>query len=195
MVPLKDFLPDLLPYVVGCPEPVALRALRMAARRFCYDTWVVTVDSGSIAVPPGHVEIDLSSVVDTGLVPIGVVRMEMDGISTELLGRTGHGIRANEALTLTLPTPPKTATTFRGIVAVAPSLTSDVVPDDLAGRWRETVVAEAASSTAAIPGTAYSNTGVVQLCNDVYLRGVGDARTEANRLYGGFIRVRGKAFD
>ena len=194
MVSLKDFLPDLLPYVGGCPEPVALRALRMSARRFCYDTWAITTDSGVLMVNPGQVELDLSDAVDTGLVPIGLVQMELAGTKYQLMGRYGSGIKANDALTITLPSAPSTPTPFRGVIAVAPNMTTESLPDELGYRWRDGVVAGAAAYLAGVPATTYASPDVAVAGAAKYMRVAGDARIEAYRLYGGQVMVRARRF-
>lgn len=194
MVSLKDFLPDLLPYVAGCPEPVALRAIRMAARRFCYDTWAVTADSGVLMINPGQVELDLSDAVDTGLVPIGLVQMELGGLKQTLVGRYGNGIKANDALTITLPSTPSSPTPFRGVIAVAPNTVTESLPDELGHRWRDAIIGGAAASLAGVPATVYASPDIVAGGAATYLRGVGNARIEAARLYGGQVVTKGRRF-
>ena len=50
MKSLELFLPYLLPQLPGCPEPLALQQLALAARDFCHDTHVIQVVTGPEAV-------------------------------------------------------------------------------------------------------------------------------------------------
>lgn len=59
MKPLEDILPHVLPFAAGCPEPIALRAIRKAAIQFCERTklWRTTdkyyaEPQCDIALPP-----------------------------------------------------------------------------------------------------------------------------------------------
>lgn len=74
----EDFLPDVMIDVPGCPEPVAVNALRHALEEFCRKSLWWTADISPIDVIAGVHTYDLvSPVIDT--VVAGILRISHDG--------------------------------------------------------------------------------------------------------------------
>lgn len=74
----EDFLPDVMLDVPGCPEPVAVNALRHALEEFCRKSLWWTADIDPVDVVAGVHTYDLvSPVLDT--VVAGILRIAHDG--------------------------------------------------------------------------------------------------------------------
>ncbi|WP_018865126.1 hypothetical protein [Thioalkalivibrio sp. ARh3] len=53
MVEIEQFLPDVLPEVPGCPEPMAERQILDATIRFCRDTYAWQAEIDQLRIPEG----------------------------------------------------------------------------------------------------------------------------------------------
>ncbi len=76
MKALTEFLPEVLPHVPGCPQPVAVNAVRNAVIEFLADTGLL---EQTVAVSLSPEEVEYSIDVDTGRVATTVVRAACNG--------------------------------------------------------------------------------------------------------------------
>jgi hypothetical protein len=175
VVELSQFLPRLMPYVLGVSEPLAIQALRDSAIRFCTDSNVVstTLDplTTIVAVPTYELEApDAYTVVSTvlkvwydGKIIPSVPYDTATGMYSTSPGapRFFFGEMVDEVFSLTLmPTPDVTkANSLRVRVALKPTRTTTKVHDVLYDRYIEGIVNGAISILCAVPDQPYTDFG------------------------------------
>jgi hypothetical protein len=81
-VKFEEFLPDVLPYVTGVPEVVAISAIRDSAIDFCRKTNYWQYDIGPLTIENGQSEVSLSVDFD---VDVNVVRVMQVYLGEHLL--------------------------------------------------------------------------------------------------------------
>ena len=169
----EAFLPEVMPNVAGCPEMVAINAVRQACREFCtrttiwrstlaaidsvlgQPTYSIVLASGSEVVLPLHVEYN-----DIHLSPTTEEKLEdayptwrdaSNGTPTMYLIETKGTIR--------LHVPPDSAITG-GIsvrVALRPTMTADTVEDIVYTDWSERIADGALARLTKMAGKDWSN--------------------------------------
>lgn len=171
MVELKSFLPSLLPYVMGCSEPLAIQALRDSAIEFCRRSLVVTTTLDPITVTQNTASYELEAPDQTVIEQVLKVWFEGKLLgaapfeaATELYGPAGSprhffGQDIDEVFSLTLlPTPDKTVrNSLRVRVALSPSRSATTVHDVLYERYEEGIVAGAKGILMAVPDQPFSD--------------------------------------
>lgn len=172
MVNLSNFFPRLLPYVVGCPEPLAQQALLDSAIEFCRRSQVVTTNLDLITVREGVANYELDS--PSNQVSIDqVLKVWYDGTlmsaapyetATALFNPAGapryfFGQEIDETFTLTLLPAPET-TVRNGLLVRAslrPTRNATQVYDILYDRHIEGVVAGAMGILMSIPEQPFTD--------------------------------------
>lgn len=182
MTPLTQFLPYVLPYALGAPEPMALQELRTACIEFCnttlLDQEIATATATAnkadyeIAVPPHKALTKILGVLyqDTWLTPTPV-----ESVRSALALRGNVGSATVQAATpetyfqktptsaeISLyPVPDVTTVSMLTIrAAFAPARTATQVEDFLFDDWVDVIAAGALWKLAAVPGQSYTNPDV-----------------------------------
>jgi hypothetical protein len=169
MKPISDFFPRVLPYLPGCPEPMAEQALLDSAIAFCEDSSAVRV-----SLVPVAVTVDVSTYsldAPSQQVIARVMGVQFDGrplypVSAEdvelLTGATGNPVayytrQGTTSLELVLfPTPDVTGSLDIS-VATLPARTATQLPDELFVYWSDAVTAGAISRAKAIPNQPFTD--------------------------------------
>jgi hypothetical protein len=174
VVDLKSFLPRLLPYVVGCPEPLALQALRDSAIEFCQRSLVLTTLLDPINLragvanyeiqPPENTQVAQTLKAWTDGVLLQPIPYEMAGVLSLPGGqpRYFYGQEIDESYFLTLlPTPEKKLTGGLKVrAALRPSRSTDTVNDLLYERYAPAVVDGAMGILMAVPNQPFTDFGM-----------------------------------
>ena len=173
MVNLSQFFPRLLPYVVGCPEPLAQQALLDSAIDFCNRTSVVSLELDPLTVVKNvdTYEIDTpdqTSVATTlkvwydGKIIDPVPYEQATGMYSSMNGapRYYFGSFVDEVYSLTLlPMPRDTlANSLRIRVALTPTRSATQVHSILYDRYADGIVAGAMAIICSIPDQPFTNT-------------------------------------
>lgn len=172
MVNLSQFFPRLMPYVVGCPEPLAQQALLDAAIEFCTKSNAVSVMLDPVTTISGIATYEIDTPSQTGV--SAVLKLWHDGNlilplpfeqATSLFNnpngspRFFFGQYVDEAFCVTLlPTPDKTvANGLRMRAALTPTRSATQVHDILYDRYADAIVQGAISTLCAVPDQPFTD--------------------------------------
>lgn len=172
MVNLSQFFPRLLPYVVGCPEPLAQQALLDAAIEFCNKGNAVSLMLDPITTIKGTATYEIETPTQTGVST--VLKLWYDGNVLSPLPyeqalslfnnpngapRFFYGQYVDEVYSITLlPTPDKTVPNGLQIrVALTPTRSATQVHTILYDRYADAIVQGAISTLSAIPDQPFTN--------------------------------------
>jgi len=197
MKAVSDFFPRVIPYLPGCPEPLAARALVDSAIQFCDESLVLRqkLDAFSTVDGVGSYELDtptnqqVSRVMKVWLdgVLIGPVPVD-DAVPMSTPKQKPYAFyttRVDSEFLLNLyPTPDK----LYSIVveaAMRPARDATSLEDDLFHLWVNPVVMGAMGILQSIPGQAFSEPTEGQRNSLMAL-----ALARKARIEGGFGRVR-----
>lgn len=208
--PLTDFLSRLSPLVPGCPQPMALQALRDTAIDFCTRTHVVRAVGDPVTLRPGVAQYDLDLPGGMDAIRVlnawyGSTRLELapaqqvTAVGAYTASVSGAPVAAYvlEPATIHLfPTPDAQATEPLVVqFATRPTRQASEVDDVLFDEWVEVIVAGALARLAVVPGTSFSNADMAVLGAGQYAAGVSAAKLEARKGHvRGDVRVRGLTF-
>ena len=205
MQSLDNFLPHLLPWVIGCPTPLAHQELVRSARLFCEETNVVVrVVTATLFKGESTYDIDLDTDTDATRILAAWIGDQKLHVPTARLathqtvvGNDGQGhpivvtSTGPNSVTLT-PAPDKNYEQLLTVeVATRPKITARVLDDSLYTKWLEGVVSGAVGGIAAMPGQPYSDMIQASAAEARFWRAVNRARIEAQRgPVGTTLRVR-----
>jgi len=197
MKAVSDFFTRVIPYLPGCPEPLAARALVDSAIQFCDESLVLRqkLDAFSTVAGDGSYELDappsqqISRVMKVWLdgVLIGPVPVD-DAVPLSTPNQKPYAFyttRIDSEFLLNLyPTPDKV---YSIVVeaAMRPIRDVDSLEDDLFHLWINPVVTGAMGILQSIPGQAFSEPTEGQRNSLMAL-----ALARKARIEGGFGRVR-----
>lgn len=188
---LSDFYPRILPYVVGCPDPVAEQALRDTIIAFCDETQVVhealtsfnaTAGTASYTLSAPSANEAISRVLDVS-VDGRTIRPMPSADAFGLQAQSGtptwfHTTRVGSQLKLVLyPTPDKAATIIVD-AALKPTRTATQVQDDLYDLWLDTLAAGTISRLASIPGQSFTDLPLAAVKQAEFISGLKKARID-----------------
>ena len=189
MQSLDKFMPRLLPWVTGCPLPLAQQELVRSAIAFCEETNAVCTDTDPIQLVIGAAEYD--SGIDSDQELTRVMGAWLGGRPLSLLVRedhsedTGTPVAASVGQMNTVvvyPTPDKqTSDKLRLRVATRPKITARRLDDALLNKWSEGVVFGAIARLCAIPGQPFSDSAQAMSADVHFWRAVNRARVESRR--------------
>lgn len=171
MVNLSQFLPRLLPNVIGCSEPLALQALLDSAIDFCHRSLVITTTLDPITVTANKSNYELDVPAQTSIAQVLKVWYDGSPISaapyetaTALYNPNGaprhfFGQEIDEVFNLSLlPTPDKTVRNGLSVrVALRPTRSATQVHDILYERYAEGIVAGAMGILMATPDQSFTD--------------------------------------
>jgi hypothetical protein len=208
MIGVDALFPRVLPYVVGCSEPMASQAILDSAIRFCDKTDVIREPLDAFPTVSGLASYDietpnrqmrvgriLSVTVDNDKI-FGVFEEDADNLS-EIEGKpTAFYTRRTES-TLALWLNPIPDNRYSVVInaSFTPEINATSLPDDLVNRWYEGVVAGAISQLASLPNMPFSNPALAAQKEMEHLKACGDARRESyyGRIRGG-SRIKPRPF-
>lgn len=209
MKPLSAFFPRILPYLPGCPEPLAAQVLLDAAIEFCDSSLVLRQNLDSFKTFAGQVQYDLdppSAQHDINRV-LGVTldgKELSSGLAEVIRGdlptagakpRGFYTDRTDSVFTLMLSPPPDGAYNVVVNVALSPSRTATQLDDDLFYLWVEPVVAKTLARAMQVPGQPFTNLAQARVLLDSAARQTVSSRVESNYgLVRGSMRVRNRPF-
>lgn len=195
------FFPDMSPHLPGCPSVVLRHELRRAAQRFFLNTQAWQMLLPAIPVAAGTDSITLPAPA----ADLEIVRIESatyDGVRIEVKSATAiegenpddwtaHTGTPNTLIQLTpgivIPYPVPATTAASGLrlrVSVRPNESSLGIPDEMATRFREAIIAGANSSLMLYPGKPWTNPDMAAVNNQIFQSAIGEARAAAARSYG-----------
>ncbi len=166
----SEFLPHLLPWAVGCPDPTAINAVRNAAIEFCTRTkiWQETQDAETIAV--GALPFELSGPSGANVVQVLSCKVDgqaLDAVTIDYLDASvsrwedQSGTPSNffqpSLLELNFFPQPTAAISLRLRVAYAPSRSSTTLDRAVFENYAPTITAGALSALLLIPEVPFGN--------------------------------------
>lgn len=172
MIELDRFLPRMLPYLVGCPDPLAKQALVDSAIEFCSRTNAVSTALDPISTVGGSATYELEPPAETKVSLVQRVWYEGDLIvpvpyeqATGIYGRPEGSPRfyfgefVDEVYSITLvPTPDKNSSEgLRIRAALVPTRSATKLHDVLFDRYADAVVHGAIAIVASIPDQSYTD--------------------------------------
>jgi|688.fasta_scaffold162121_3 hypothetical protein len=209
MKALSAFFPRILPYLPGCPEPLAAQVLIDAAIEFCDSSLVLRQNLDTFNTVVGRVQYDLdapSAQHDISRV-LGVTLDDKElvaGMAEAIRGdmptapakpRGFYTDRTDSVFTLMLSPPPDEVYSVLVNVALSPARTATQLDDDLYNTWINPIVSSAIAQAMQIPGQPFSNPAQAQILLNSVARQTVTSRIEGN--YGfvrGSMRVRSRPF-
>lgn len=163
-----DFFPHVMPTVPGCPEPMAISALREAAIEFCQRTrlWryddefeVTGDDCDVVCVPSGAELLEIEHCTFNGFPLEEISILELDNEhpywredDQNTMPRYFTQIELD-----TIRVVPKAAGTVKVYTILMPSEDGDMVPDWLVTKFRRVIAAGALKDLLVIPGQPFFN--------------------------------------
>jgi hypothetical protein len=194
VVNLDQFLPRMLPYLIGCPEPLAKQALVDAAIEFCGRTNAVSVALDPLSIVEGVATYELEPPAQTS-----VSTVQRAWYDDKLLGAVPYeqainiygsqkgppsayyGEFVDEVYSLTLwPTPDESLPdSLRVRAALVPTRSATQLHDLLFDHYADAIVHGAIAAVASIPDQSYT---------DLKLAAVSAAKARA-----GALAARGEA--
>lgn len=197
MVAITLFVPEVKPYLVGCPEPMAIMHIRHAAIEFCEKSryWrenltpinaVANTSSYTLAPPADALIWDVVSVRHNGKELSSAIEDDITG--NDWRSQTATDARswfAGERDNIRLvPTPSASGTANIDVRAVVkPSRTTNNLPKQLYDNYLEHIAAGAMARLMAIDNVEWSNPSMVARHENVFMAGVDKAAIEAAKGY------------
>ena len=193
------FLPEVMPLVIGCPEIVALNAIRNSAVEFCDRSAVWNELQDSVAVTSADFPFDLeapagakvSEILDVSFNSKSVrplIPDQWDVLAPGWRAEVGslvvhyYGINSNQIGTY--PVLDDTLdTTMQMRVAYAPTRASTKIDDAIYQDWLEQIAAGALSRLLLMAGQQWANAQLATYYSGVFERGVADARVAAMKSF------------
>lgn len=166
---LSDLYAQMLPFLPGCPTPVALQALRQSFRSFCRDTeiWVETVEQ---ELEEDETEYSiLPDDVDAIAIRAHSVKIEDREIDSSRYTLEGEG-------TLTFSEAPSETGTLTVETVLEPIETNDSPPDWMLSRWGDTIRSGALASLMGQSGKPWNDAVGSRREIDSYIYGTGRAK-------------------
>lgn len=191
MATFNDYLDECRPGVHSAPDVAILSALRRAAQRFCRDSRIWRERLEDIVYEPAVNEYDLPAPDGATVEEILWARSSGNVLSTcsaEAIftaGETVEGTPQAVALKslsntcLVWPTPEGGSGTLGLYVVLAPSRTANEVPDQLADRWHDAIIAGARAELMSTIGMPWSNPQEAERQTMIFWDFVAEARREA----------------
>lgn len=198
MKPLADFLPRLLPYLAGCPAPMAVQALLDSAVAFCEGSMAIRhrIDTFTQPAKLGLIDLDLPAQQSVAR----VLALWADGVKlsptavdnapapSSQSGKpsTYYSQRSGSEFVLILQPTPSAACQVVVDVALRPLYSATQVENDLFELWLPAVVAGAMSRLMAISDQPFTNLSMAMAQS-----AQADRLTAKARVEGSYGRVRG----
>jgi len=171
MKPLSAFFPRILPYLPGCPEPLAAQVLVNAAIEFCEASLTLRQNLDKFTTSVGQIQYDLDPpstqheinrvmgvTLDGKELSPGMAEMLRGDLPTA--GAKPRGFytdRTDSTFTLMLAPPPDKVYDVVVNVTLRPASAATLLDDDLYNVWIDPIVSGAIARAMQIPNQPFSN--------------------------------------
>jgi len=180
---LDQYLSRVLPYVSGCPNPIAEMAIRDSVDQFCRDTRVLQDYLEPMSVVAGQADVDVSPSIpgavihDVLFVRVGDTLLEQ--AEAHMLPEvTGIAyFYQTEQNTIRLHNPPKQDEVLTAGLVLTISPNTSNIPAKL-DRWREGIAAGALMRLHG-DGATWSNPSSAAMCRAIYAQEMAKAKAES----------------
>ena len=183
-----DMIPQIVPYLPGCPQPLIVEHLREGARRFLIETYAWRESLPAIAV---FEDVSCYRIQ----VPEGAEILVLD--SCEYIEPENRGSlwpRVDLDNVLQFDEPPKDGI-VQPVVVLTPAPNADGIPDDIGLRYSRAIRYAALSELMAIPGAQWSFPNMVATYQNRYLEEVSEAKNRMNKgRTNKALQVRSRSF-
>jgi hypothetical protein len=199
MLSIDEFFPRVLPYVVGCSEPMARQAVLDSAIRYCEKTLILRQPLDSFSTIKNLVNYDLESPNNqmrvARVLSVNIDGREIKGVFEEdvpLLGDNEgmpsvfYTSRIDSDFVLNLYPKPDKKYKVDVVVALAPTRSATSLENDLFDIWAEGIVAGAVAYLTKIPNMPFTNPEVAMMKDMEASKHMQESRVES--YYG---RIRG----
>lgn len=197
MASYEAFLPYVLPETPGCPEIVAVQAIRSSAIDFCERSLILQRDHDPVTLVKGIIDYDFDPPLDntlvTKLMRAWFQRDEVEAVAPDMVndvtvynalfananaitGPTKQILQKDERTFTVFPKPDQTyqnALTMR--VALKPTRASSTCDDVLFEDYAEFIAHGAKARLCITPGKPYTAPDVAALGNAMFMQGVNRA--------------------
>ena len=209
MKPLSAFFPRILPYLPGCPEPLAAQVLVNAAIEFCEASLTLRQNLDTFKTFKGQVQYDLDPpsaqhdinrvmgvTLDGKELTAGMAEAIRGDLPTAVAKPRGfYTDRTDSVFTLMLSPPPDGAYDVVVNVTLRPARAATQLDDDLYNIWIDPIVSGAIARAMQVPGQPFSNPAQAQVLLDSAARQTVSSRIEGNYgLVRGSLRIRNRPF-
>ena len=199
MIPVSNFFPRVLPFVLGCSDPLAAQAVVDAAIVFCEDSLAIrqVLDPITVSVAGGNeytidtpMQQSITRVLTAWIDGVQIAVNPQDQIS-QLRTDTGKPVgcytrRIDSTLTVVVYPIPDASYTLTVECAMRPVRGAAQLENDLYDLWVEPISSGALSRLASIPDQPFTNLGLATAHLNLALRGSSKARVESS-----YNRTRG----
>jgi len=181
MKKLETFLPRLLPWCAGAPEPLVYQALIDSAIRFCEETNIVKYITDPIQRIEGVADYDIDLPLQTDLARI--LRVWFAPTPFDMaVGQPLNWIVTDIGQITIFPTPASGLDTPMFVeVSTKPSRNATQVADQLYNEWIEPIVGGAIFRICSTPDQPYTNPSNASIGAAAYKMGKGSAMTESTK--------------
>jgi hypothetical protein len=199
MLSIDQFFPRVLPYVVGCSEPLARQAVLDSAIKYCEKTLILRQPLDNFNTIKGLTSYELEppsrQMRVARVLSVSIDGKEIKGIFEEdvpllsdMEGKpTGfYTSRVDSEFVLNLFPKPDRKYKVNVVVALAPTRTATYIEDDLFNIWAEGITAGAIAYLAKIPNMPFTNPEVAMMKEMEASKHMQESRVES--YYG---RIRG----
>lgn len=199
MLSIDQFFPRVLPFVVGCSEPLARQAILDSAIKYCEKTLILRQSLDSFNTIKNLVNYDLESPNNqmrvARVLSVNIDGKEIKGIFEEdvpLLNEnegkpTGfYTSRVDSDFVLNLYPKPDRKYKVDVVVALAPTRSATSVEDDLFNIWAEGIASGAIAYLTKIPNMPFTNPEIAMMKDMEASKHMQESRVES--YYG---RIRG----
>jgi hypothetical protein len=209
MKALSAFYPRILPYLPGCPEPLAAQVLINAAIEFCESSLTLRQNLDSFNTVIGRVQYDLDPpsaqhdinrvmgvTLDGKELTAGMAEAIRGDMPTAVAKPRGfYTDRTDSTFTLMLSPPPDEVYSVLVNVTLRPNRAATQLDDDLYNIWIDPIVSGAIARAMQIPDQPFTNPAQAQVLLDSAARQTVASRIEGNYgLVRGSMRVRPRSF-
>lgn len=187
--------PDVLPLVLGCPEPTVERALLRAAREFCAKTRCWRADLDRITTRAATSAYDLSYPSQADAVEFVNATMDGQEIDIDVVDQTtaqdrqagNHGSRRiltwDQRSIVVMPTPAAAGALIVITAILQPSESATGVPNDIGDRYREEIACGALARLLAMPKTEWTDKGTADRKEAEFKGHIGDVKKKVWKGY------------
>lgn len=208
MTAISDFFPRVIPYLVGCSEPLAQQALLDSAISFCESTNVLREQLDAFSTAAGVTTYDLDApsqnveiarIISVKVNGEYIAPVMAEDVPNDDLNRTKpmgyYTSREGSRLVIVFAQIPDKAYTVKVTVSIKPTRTTTQLPSELFATWPDAVIAGAITKLALVPNQPFTNPTLSAINAVEVAKHTSKARTEG--MYGrlqGSTRVRQRPF-
>lgn len=180
-----DCLTHVLPYVAGCPEEIAINALRNAAIEFCKETQChitgVSVVFDGATGPLPDMATQIVDIVDAECAQATVKVLAINDPDVKTLGMGEYAIRMADPNSLTITPTPTVPIQVDLLAIVAPGPDSTQMLDDLWRRHHKAIACGALYEIFEIPARVWSDPQLAVYYGQKFEAAKAKAKADANK--------------